>query len=528
MTSTLYRPGPWLGIKRSGAVVILAPGTDPGLVTPLWESLADAPSVDGILNEITHSFGTALTAMPPFGIVLCTDRLHVVLRGEVTLTALHGDEETVVSGRDVSTWSERTLPLPDGYELSLGGYDDGESALGARVAWLPLGDAVVLLSGLADGTPLDETSLDEAPPWAEDDEAAGGSAVTHEGPGPEEEPDAEAGDLAMEADETEADEAAYATFAQAADAEWSAELDGPDEDEPSAEQGGAQAPYEPEFDEPEFDEPEFEELESREPESGEPEFQAPESAGADSAWQDSGDSGPGHAVAPMTADDMPPLPPTPPTVAAVVPDPAAVQHTDADDGLIDAVPWRHTPAAGMAQPIVGPFDVPQGAPVDAPAESAGSRPPTGPSVLARLCPQGHANPPQHSSCALCGLPITTEAQQVAQPSLGRMHLSTGEVIDLDHSLVIGRHPSVSRVPGGAMPRLVQVEGPGGDISRSHVEVRLEGWDAVLVDLEATNGTVLLREGQEPRRLDPGEEVPLVDGDVAELGEGVWLSFEGLR
>ncbi|WP_160318871.1 FHA domain-containing protein [Arthrobacter sp. ERGS1:01] len=108
-----------------------------------------------------------------------------------------------------------------------------------------------------------------------------------------------------------------------------------------------------------------------------------------------------------------------------------------------------------------------------------------------------------------------------------MHISTGEVVDLDHSLIIGRQPSVSRVLGAVMPRLVQVHSASGDISRSHVEVRLDGWDVLLVDLKATNGTVLVRAGQAPRRLGQGEEAMLLDGDVAELGDGVSLLFEGL-
>jgi pSer/pThr/pTyr-binding forkhead associated (FHA) protein len=115
--------------------------------------------------------------------------------------------------------------------------------------------------------------------------------------------------------------------------------------------------------------------------------------------------------------------------------------------------------------------------------------------------------------------------QVPRPRLGRLRLSTGDVIDLDESLVIGRQPSVSRVQGGVMPRLVQVASPGGDISRSHVEVRLEGWHVMLCDLKATNGTVLIREGQPPRRLAQNEMAIVLDGDIAELGDDVSLRFE---
>ncbi|MDQ0769956.1 hypothetical protein QF031_002705 [Pseudarthrobacter defluvii] len=149
----------------------------------------------------------------------------------------------------------------------------------------------------------------------------------------------------------------------------------------------------------------------------------------------------------------------------------------------------------------------------------------GPLVLARVCGQGHANPPTRAQCSACGGALLPDAAQVARPRLGRMRLSTGELLDLDQSMVIGRQPSVSRVQGGVMPRLVQVASPGGDISRSHVEVRLEGWHVMLCDLKATNGTVLVREGQPPRRLAQNEMAILLDGDIAELGDNISLRFE---
>ncbi|CAN7283657.1 FHA domain-containing protein [Arthrobacter sp. LjRoot14] len=232
-------------------------------------------------------------------------------------------------------------------------------------------------------------------------------------------------------------------------------------------------------------------------------------------------------------------------------------------GLIDSVPW-HTGGDKPARPSgppsfvpaasgVGSHDIPdRGSPAALPpalegdhdgqtimksdlaglgtapqvqAPAGGNEPATGPMVLARVCPQGHANPPTHSQCAGCGMALASDAVQVRRPRLGRVRVSTGELIDLDQSLVIGRQPSVSRVQGGGMPRLVQVASPSGDISRSHVEVRLEGWHVMLCDLKATNGTVLVREGQPPRRLAQNEMAILLDGDIAELGDDVSLRFE---
>lgn len=222
-------------------------------------------------------------------------------------------------------------------------------------------------------------------------------------------------------------------------------------------------------------------------------------------WR-TGGSAPAAPVAPSFS--LPPsssLPPAPVQAESTIVDP------DAFDGDHDGHTIMKSDLAGMAAH-----------PAPAPDSAAAAL------VLARVCERGHANPPTHAQCADCGSPLPADAVQVARPRLGRMRVSTGELVDLDQSLVIGRQPSVSRVQGGVMPRLVQVASPSGDISRSHVEVRLEGWHVMLCDLKATNGTVLVREGQQPRRLAQNEMAILLDGDIAELGDDISLRFEEIR
>jgi pSer/pThr/pTyr-binding forkhead associated (FHA) protein len=79
-----------------------------------------------------------------------------------------------------------------------------------------------------------------------------------------------------------------------------------------------------------------------------------------------------------------------------------------------------------------------------------------------------------------------------------------------------------------MARLVTVPSPQQDISRSHLEITLEGWHVLLADLNTTNGTTLLRPGQSPRRLHPGEPTLMADGDSIDMGDGVTLTFAGLQ
>lgn len=105
-------------------------------------------------------------------------------------------------------------------------------------------------------------------------------------------------------------------------------------------------------------------------------------------------------------------------------------------------------------------------------------------------------------------------------------VSTGERYTLDRSAVVGLRPRAVRATG-TVPHLVVVASDNGHISRSHVEIRVEGADVLAVDLNATNGTRLLRLGADPVRLHPGESTLLVTGDRLDLGDEVVLSFEGI-
>lgn len=93
--------------------------------------------------------------------------------------------------------------------------------------------------------------------------------------------------------------------------------------------------------------------------------------------------------------------------------------------------------------------------------------------------------------------------------------------------MIGRRPRASRVSADDVPQLVTVPSPQQDISRSHVELRLEGWHVVATDLGTTNGTTLIRPGTEPVRLRAGEGVVLGEGDQLDLGDGVRLMMRGM-
>ncbi|NUU33283.1 FHA domain-containing protein [Arthrobacter sp. C9C5] len=561
-----YTPGTWLGVVRSGTVVLLRPDTDRALVDSLWTLLAADPEIHEVLDAVTSASGGSLARLPWFGIVGLRGSLQVFLRGEIDLDVrLDGGESVALSGRDVTTWAERRFAAAEGFSVAVPTAPPVSPA-----APLPLGEGVVLLQGLHCGLtgnpPAAEVRPDAVPLAAVPD------AVPAALPGAA--PEAAVEDQLLAA--AEADIAAeLSELGSSADTV----LELPEEDLDAGPETEVPAPPPPEPAEPKPAE--------SEPAESEPAEQEP-TGSYDHLWEQTVMRNIEDAA--VREDPEAEEEPAPEPSDAGEPDPAAAAIAPAEEqveepaalpapepaarpavpsGLIDSVPWRtggeRTPAAPLAPrgPVAPPSlftppspqlpasQVPEpsgdadhdgqtimkSALIGSPAASPGhpkdpgrdtaKDPGTGPMVLARVCPQGHANPPTNAQCAYCGQALPGDGVQVRRPRLGRMRLSTGELIDLDQSLIVGRQPSVSRVQGAVMPKLVQVASPGGDISRSHVEVRLEGWHVMLCDLKATNGTVLLREGQAPRRLAQGEMAILFDGDIAELGDGIQLRFEEL-
>lgn len=142
-------------------------------------------------------------------------------------------------------------------------------------------------------------------------------------------------------------------------------------------------------------------------------------------------------------------------------------------------------------------------------------------ILAVLCQNRHANPPNSMSCRVCGSPLGSRVPQfVAGPVLAVLRATDGSTAEVDRPVLIGRAPSPDR-SSGRSPRLMTVPSANHDISRTHVEVAPEGWQIVVTDLNSTNGTVLVRQGVVDRQqLAPGEPVPVQLGSVIELGDGV--------
>lgn len=164
----------------------------------------------------------------------------------------------------------------------------------------------------------------------------------------------------------------------------------------------------------------------------------------------------------------------------------------------------------------------QGEVTRAPAPGASSA--VGVMVQALVCASGHANPTHASACGRCGAALASQPTIVARPVLGRLVLSTGEVVELDRSSIIGRNPKIEGRLVGELPKIVRLESFKG-LSRSHAMVRLEGWQVLVVDLGSANHTTVTLPGRPPQRLHPDEPVLLAHGASIDFGGEVTATYE---
>jgi hypothetical protein len=141
-----------------------------------------------------------------------------------------------------------------------------------------------------------------------------------------------------------------------------------------------------------------------------------------------------------------------------------------------------------------------------------------PKVKGFLCSRGHLNDPRVLFCNLCGIRMAERTGvfiEGVRPPLGLLVFDNGATVSLDMDYLVGREPETDeRVLSGQLRPLLVVDQTGG-VSRQHAEIRLEGWDVVLVDIGSANGTLVAPPGapawsslvpQQPVRLVPGMAV----------------------
>lgn len=267
-----------------------------------------------------------------------------------------------------------------------------------------------------------------------------------------------------------------------------------------------------------------------EPTTGTVEVEPPESAPVEETIVDT------TAAARRPAEDEPARP-VPPAPVSTADDPAAAlaaiqaAATGADGRPMQDVEPAGPPPSVDPDEIEDPHDAEITLPPPPPgellgdvmrlagSEAGGSHDSRESLVDAKLCPDGHPNPPVVASCAVCGQFLTPGASaivHVPRPSLGHLELDDGTIVELDHELLVGRNPDGDEHPERAGLRPIKVV--GDKVSRSHLEVRFQGWDVLVADCGSTNGTfVVPHPGGQVSALEPGRAQLLEPGATVYFG-----------
>jgi hypothetical protein len=485
-----YQPGAHLAVVDPAGVVLISAETPDEAVATVRQGLASASTgaerLAAVLDALTGGLHAGLSAVPSFAAAMLGDvaggraTVSVIVRGRYRAEIV-GDQAATLDGLAVTTWREQSVTGAVGVELSALDVEPG----GRRFAL----DSGVALAGAV------RLSVAEAAPFATGEAEAPAPAV----------------DLPQPA---EPDPAPHLVAPPQSPAPPQPPvLQTPTVAPPPAPAPRSVADQTLSVDVTIADEPD---------ERDEPEDRA--------------------AVRPLTSALVTGVPPagTPDAdgledysylwgqtivqaveTAAVREQPEARAEAAASQGDHDGetVHLEELLAARRAETAAGspPAGPDAATPWSAPPVSAGA------SALSRTCGSGHANPPHAATCTRCGDALTAPPRLAPRPALGRLRLSSGGTVDLDRSVILGRNPQANRVTAAGLPRLVAVGGK--EVSRSHVEVRLEDWNVLAVDLGSRNGTLLRRPGQPPVRITPNDPVPLRTGDALDLGEGIVVTAE---
>jgi hypothetical protein len=150
--------------------------------------------------------------------------------------------------------------------------------------------------------------------------------------------------------------------------------------------------------------------------------------------------------------------------------------------------------------------------------------PGGEELLAVRCAADHLSPAGQRTCRVCGQVIKDqEPFAVTRPRLGRLCLQGLPDLVVSGSVILGRAPTA--VGDAAGLQLVRLDNPQKDISRSHAEIRVQGWEISVVDLGTENGTVVLYPTGERFQLQPHVPVTILPSSTVTLSDRLSFWFE---
>ena len=144
------------------------------------------------------------------------------------------------------------------------------------------------------------------------------------------------------------------------------------------------------------------------------------------------------------------------------------------------------------------------------------------------CSRNHHNDPRVSFCSVCGIRMDQRTGILVdgrRPPLGLLVLDIGSTFVLDDNYLLGRNPEVDDAVIRSQLRPIRLDDDSGTLSRVHAEIRLNGWDVLLIDRGSANGTYIAAAGQSGwNRLAPNQPVVLSPGTHVRTGRRMF-TFE---
>ncbi|MEE2814868.1 MAG: FHA domain-containing protein [Actinomycetota bacterium] len=512
MNQFAYRPGSWQVVAEEHGMIAVPGDTPTERLAALTEMMrSGAPQLTEVIDVLG---GGTMATLGSFAVALLgEDSARLAVRGDIRVTVTGVDGDEVVSGAEISTWTERYFTHPRSFTVSL---EEAHSDTSLVVR-----SGTVLASSVAfPHGDQPAASATAAPGVAEPVEAGAGDVAPPEDAAPAEKTDQQPADAGNAAFPAQAGVLATAAQAEGTPVDEVPADEVPADEVPADEVPAAEAPAATESaDEATAATESADEAPAATESADEAPADAPDAEQGDAAEEASG-SGAEHPELVQT-EAMP---------VTTASDPSGV-----DAGFPTLIPTEYTFAP--APPSIPEDDV-----LDATVHSAPRGPAAPPAELGgdhdgstislaelRRMREAAGDAPQQTT-GTSGPDTPTEVlPAVGAPAAGHgsARLSSGQVVTLDRTVIIGRRPRATRASGDSLPHLVAVESPQQDISRSHLEIRPEGDSVVVIDLHTTNGSTLMRPGADPVRLHPGEHTLVLSGDVVDLGDGVTVSFEGL-
>jgi len=101
-------------------------------------------------------------------------------------------------------------------------------------------------------------------------------------------------------------------------------------------------------------------------------------------------------------------------------------------------------------------------------------------------------------------------------------------VNLDSVVFIGRKPVLPRIATSERLRLVTVESPTSEVSRTHLEIRQRGSSVIVTDLSSANGSTVVIPGNPPRRMRQGESLVVTPGTFIDIGDGNLIEILATR